>query len=394
MGRQSEARPGMTKLSVCIPVEPGVSPPLHLVGALLENPASDLEVIVAYLDAADTEALAGIAGRDARLKLLAPTAANMSAAGLWLHAVQAAVGDWITLVYPDDMLEPDFPNLLPYVEREYPHADALGWNAFQIAPAAPAHIKTNVPLPVVHHVSEVDKTQMLQAFFQWAECQRTPRMPFGLYHAAIKRSLRDAILAATGPLSWLTPVPQYEWAARVAVFASGFALANRPLSAASIEPFRVRRIPSALQGFPFDASLGLTAAIAEVQARVLHEHGVEWNGFNEDFVRACTLDCMLEHDNAAFLPKCQGYYAAFHRMPGGAELATRFQPHYLSQPPADPRRGVYGKTLLVDRFIRGARTAQDFYRVMRVMMTPIAIVTDNPELLLESVNPNSLVPAA
>jgi hypothetical protein len=382
----------MTKLSVCIPVEPGMAPPLHLLEVLLENQASDLEIVISCLDQQVADALHAVA--DARLRVLAPAPANTSAAGLWLQAVKGAEGDWITLVYPEDMIEPDLPRLLSYVEREHPDADALGWNAFQIAPDAAPEIKTNIPLPIVHHVSEVDKTQMLQAFFQWAEAQRTPRMPFGLYHAAIKRSLRDAILAATGPLSWLTPVPQYEWAARVAVFASGFALANRPLSAASVTPFRSRRIPSALHGFPFDASLGLTAAIAEVQARVLHELGAEWNGFNENFVRACMLDCMLEHDNAAFLPKCEGYYAAFHRMPGGAELAPGFQPHYLSQPPADPRRGVYGKTLLVDRFIGGARTAQDFFRVISMMMAPIAIVTENPELLIQSSNPNHLVPAA
>jgi len=179
----------------------------------------------------------------------------------------------------------------------------------------------------------------------------------------------------------------------VLIFANGLGLSNRPLSAVRTVPFRTADIPSALQGFPFDARIGVTATIAEVQARVLHELGATWSGFNENFVKACMIDCMHEHEEEAFERKCQSYFSALHRMPGGPALAETFRPQFFSRPPEDTRRGLHGRTLLVDRFIGNARTAQEFYEVIRSMIAPIAVITGHLELLSDTTS-NGLVPAA
>lgn len=368
----------MPKLSVCIPVEPGFSPPHHIVEKLLANPESDIEVVVAPYGESwpMSDALFARAAADPRLNILPPISGDISASNFWLAAIAASKGDWISLIYPDDMIEPELPRLLAYLEKKHPNGDALGWNAFQIAESAPRNIKTAVPVPVVHDSSELDKARMLDAFFQWSGSQQTPRVPFGLFHGAIKRSLLEQILAATGPASWQTPAPRYEWCARVVVFASCLVLCNRPLSAISASPFQPVTAPSVLEGFPLDASLGVTAAIAEIQARVLHELGSEWQGFNENFIHACMADCMMEHDEAAFEQKCQAYFTAIHRMPGGSVLAEKFRPSYFKQPPDDPRRGLHGKMLLIDRFIGNAQTAQEFFEVVSAMIAPIFVITN------------------
>lgn len=375
----------MPKLSVCIPVEPGSSPPEYLTKALLENTEADLEVIVAPFgancDAA--EALWQLAADDPRLTILPPAPEHITAAQFWIGTIAAARGDWVTLALPDDMLEPDLPQLVGYVEKTFPNVDALGWNAFNIAPATPRDAKLSVPVPVLHNVTEMDKARMLDAFFQWKEAYQTPKMPFGLYHGVVKRSLVEAILSANAQTSWLTPLPRYEWAARIVLFANGLALSNRPLSAISTAAYRPVPVRSALEGFPFDGSIGVTAAIAEIQARVLAELGSAWSGFNEGFVRACTLDCMLEHDPVAFEQKCHLYRTAMQTMKGGEQLIGQFQPGYHPCLPDDRRRGLHDVVLLVDRFIANARTAQEFYNVIRAMVTPIRVITDPPVVQAE-----------
>lgn len=235
----------MPKLSVCIPVETGFSPPRHIVEKLLANAASDIEVIVAPCGAAlpETDPLFARAIADPRLKILPPASDTISPSHLWLATLAASQGDWVSLIYPDDMIEPELPRLLTYIEKQHPNADALGWNAFQISATAPRTIKTAVPVPVLHDSSEIEKARMLDAFFQWTGSQQTPRVPFGIFHGAIKRSLLDQIVAATGPASWLTPAPRYEWSARVVIFANCLILCNRPLSAASTSAFQPVAVP-------------------------------------------------------------------------------------------------------------------------------------------------------
>ncbi|MBW8299942.1 MAG: hypothetical protein K0M60_10100 [Hydrogenophaga sp.] len=368
----------MPKLSVCIPVEPGQPAPTYLVNRLLEEPESSIEVIVAACGVREGAwpYLEARAAEDSRLRVLPTAPAGLSAASLWIGTLAASTGDWVSLIGPEDMIQPDLPKLVAYAEDKHPDADTLGWNAFSIAPDAPRTISTTVAVPIVHHLADIEKSRMLEAFFQWTGSQNTPRMPFGLYHGAVRRSLLETVLSSCGELSWLTPLPRWEWAARVLIFSQGLLLSHRPLSAISATPFRPMPVPSALEGFPFDARIGLTATIAEVQARVLHELGASWAGFNEDFVKACVIDCMREHDEAAFQQKGQAYFEAIRRMPGGIALSEQFRPQYFPQPPEDTRRGLHAQMLLVDRFIGNARTAQEFYEVVDAMLAPIFVITD------------------
>lgn len=367
----------MPKLSICIPVEPGHCVPTHLISTLLKNEAADLEIILSGFGDRlhNTSEITDVLERDARLRLLPPAPETISSAQLWVGTVVAAEGDWVSVVYPEDMIEPDLPDLLCFVEEEQPEADVLGWSPFLIDSSAPRFISSNVAVPVLHNVNPYDKAPMLEAFFFWKNAQQTPLMPFGLFHGAVKRSLIQMILDACGELSWLTLLPQYEWAARVLIFSQALAFSNRPLSAINMKPYQPRYVPSAVQNFPLHSGIGITAAIAEIQVRTLMELGSEWSGFGEDFVTACLYDCACERDPAAFQAKRDAYRKALLSMPGGAAFVPSFQPPYSATPPSDTRRGLFGKALLVNRFIGNAVTAQEFYTVMRAMLTPVELMT-------------------
>lgn len=372
-----ESHSPMTKLSICIPLEPGMTPPLHLCERLLSAKEADIEIVVApYEDPIPDEAPLGrLAAADPRLRFLPPAPDGITLANLWIGTVAAMRADWVTVIRPDDMLEPGMDVLLRHVEATMPDVDAVGWNNFMIDPAARRDIPASVPVPIQHHIMELAREDMLDAFFHWTESSNVPRMPLGLYHGAIRRSLLETVLATSGGLSWLTVTPQYEWSARIILNAKRFAFSSRPLSAISQEPYQARPIPRVISNMPFSASQGVTGAIAEIQCRVLHDMGLAWDGFGDNFIRACMIDCMLENSRAAFDAKVQAYRTALVEM-GDQRLLNSFQPPYRPEPKPDPRRGLHGRVLLVDRFLGNATTAHEFYDLARYMLTPLEVATE------------------
>ncbi|URK88614.1 hypothetical protein LP421_16460 [Rhizobium sp. RCAM05350] len=197
----------MTKLSICIPVETAAQDTLPLVTLLLENQTADIEIVLAKpADIELPDALAGLAASDVRLTATdAP--AGITRQLLWRHAALAAKGDWITLVNPGDMIESELATMVAFLETNSPEVDALAWNAFQIDRHAEPGKASSVAIPARYHIDKLDKTVMLKAFFYWENSLSSPKMPFGLYHAAIRRSLLDALLQLPEPQNWSTPVP-------------------------------------------------------------------------------------------------------------------------------------------------------------------------------------------
>ena len=367
----------MSVLSVCIPVQPGHLPPVALVEHLLSGRNQDLEIIVApYHDScAGSLALTRLAMAHPQLTILPGLPEDTSASALWAAALAAATGDWLTVIFGDDMLEPDIDHFIGMAVRSHPAVDAIGWNSFKIDAKAPRDIPQSVAIPIQHHLMDIDKPGMLDAFFNWTGSSNVPNMHFGLYHGAIRRSLYQTILDNASPTAFLTPVPQWEWAARVIIFAQALAFSSRPMSAVSVEPYTPYVTPSVLENFPFLPQHGLTAAIAEIQARVLAELGAEWTGFNEHFIRALMLDCMFEHDEERFENKAQGYHKAIVST-GARHYAEMFRPPYHARPQGDDRRGPEGLLLLVDRFLGEAVTAHEFFLLARQIVTPVDLTSE------------------
>ncbi len=371
----------MTKLSICIPVEPGKSAPVRLCETLLANEAADIEIVVApYGDVLEgNQAFADIVGRDKRLRTLPPAPENISLAQFWIGTVAAMDADWAVLVRPDDMLEAGIEKLLEAIETSMPDADVCGWNTFTINAAAPRHVPAAIPVPVQHHAIELDKVEMMDAFFHWSDSSNVPKMPLGIYHCAIRRALLESVLNHSGETSWLTPVPQYEWAARVILHCNRIAFYSRPLSAIAQEDYKPVKVPRVIANFPFSGAIGITAAIAEIQCRVLHQFNATWDGYGDAFIRACMIDCMFENDQERFEEKAEAYFIAINEM-GVNRLTTSFRPPYLKEPKADRRRGLHGRVMLVDRFLGNATTAQDFYAIARYMLTPVNFIAEGGNL--------------
>ncbi len=361
----------MTKLSICIPVEPGASDPAELVGLLLRDSTADIEVVVARAGDLSLETVAGLAATDSRLKII-DAEAGISRQLLWRRAVSATTGDWVTLVNSGDMIEPELVTMVGFLEHTSPAIDALAWNVFQIDRHAEPGKASSIAVPAGYQIDTFEKASMLKSFFYWENSLNVPKMPFGLYHAAIRRSLINTLLQLPEPSDWATSVPQYEWAAKVLLFSEELAFCSRPMSAAATTSYVAERVGQPWN-FPFHGGIGLTGAIADVQFHVLRELGTPWSGGGEAFVRALVIDCMMETTREAFRAKGNAYFAGLQLFEDG-HLAPLFKPEFIEARPRDNRRGLHDSAVLVDRFIGGARTAPEFYNVVKSMMAPVGLI--------------------
>lgn len=358
----------MPRLSVLIPpAQSSESGLATLLGVLLADRSLDLEIITVQTgDLPDID--------DPRLTVLPAMLPGTPQQAIWSALVAASTGEWVTLVKPDDMLEPELAIMVGFVAQANPAADALSWHSLQIDASDPPDRRFSVGVPSQYAIVNIEKTAMLKAFFMWENSLNVPRMPFGLYHGALKRSLALNIVESLVASGRVSPLPAAEWSARTIFMANEIAFCERPMSVIARQPFAFDTAGVPTPGFPFHAGIGETAGIAEVQNAVFMEMGAPWGpGAEEAFVRAAMIDCLLETDEEPFAAKCEAYDKAFRAWDGGRH-AHLFQPYYAGPQPPDIRRGLHGNMLMVDRFIGKARTAQDFYRVMRSFLAPVRLI--------------------
>lgn len=365
----------MAGLSLIIPVEEHESRPEALIRALAQKPAIDMEILVVSATAAvaDRERLATLAEIDPRIRIVEPTDAILSPVSLWAAGVAAAKGDWLTVVRPDDIFEPETLAVAEFVKGKLGTVDSVGWNALQINPGAEPGKSASVAIPTKHDIVSLDKTEMLKAFYLWEGSANVPKMPFGIYHAIISKDLAEAVAGSIRDAGREHGLPQWEWAARTVLIGEKFAFCSRPLSVINTRPYVAPAQPLVRADFPFHAGIGLSAGIAEIQFSAFAEMGALWTGSQENFVRATVIDAMFETDPQAFTDKCNGYFRALKLWEGGAHAAL-FRPQFAGERPLDKRRGLHGNLLMIDRHIAGARNAQEFYNIIRNFLVPVGII--------------------
>ncbi len=365
----------MAKLSILIAAEHDAEGIIGLADFLLRNAELDIEVVVGgRTDSPDVLQIAERYAEDSRLKFLTFNKTETSRQALWSALVEASSGDWLTLCKPLDLVDPELVTMLQFLEKARPNVDAFGWNLLHIDNADLPSRHHSIALPVDFHVSSKSQPAMLDAYFTWQNGATTTCMPIGLYHGAIRRSLALSVAQTLAETGRISSSPQHEWAARSLVCSNEIAFSERPLSIVSKHAFAIDANGIAAPDFPFHPALGEPAALAEVQHNLFLEMNLQWGeGAEDGFVRACMNDCQSLQDQATFETRRNAYANAFALWRGGAS-SDRFNPHYLGEQRPDTRRGLHGKTLMVDRFIGNARTAQTFYRAASCFLAPIRMI--------------------
>jgi hypothetical protein len=208
------------------------------VSYFLANPQQDVQVIV--VDASDSH-------EDCRLRLaawlhdprfrlidnsLSTTGRLASMVDNWSVALDAAEGEWITIVGDDDVLDPQVTSLIREVVVRAPEVAAITWHKinFDIDLSVPREIK--IPMGTAVHLAAGLESLVKQA--SWPNSVSPPTSIASPYHGAVRQDVLSRIRDARQGKWFAFVIPDYDLGWSVAALNEKFALCERPFSIAGV----------------------------------------------------------------------------------------------------------------------------------------------------------------
>ncbi|MDH6268481.1 hypothetical protein M2360_003887 [Rhizobium sp. SG_E_25_P2] len=375
-------------LSICVPSRNRQRYFKELIASLLASPRADVQFVLAD-NSDDAEDMAAfVAARpDPRVTFLPSADRVLSMQENWERAVEAASGDWVSVIGDDDQIDPELVEALKLAEALKPGLDAFAWTNLHYAWRSPGTPRRNVRLPVKATFHDMPAWFVRRRAFGWADASSTIVSGFSIYHAALSRRLLRRIRKRFGDVWFGHPIVDYDAALKTAAEGESFVYCTRPFStfgacpeANSAALYDVKRLREAhdrfdretgretdrdpwLADFPFPTTLGLPAAVGQVQMWLAHAHGVAMEpGWEANFARASAAYCRGFTDKADFEAITGELRTVFSRWRGGA-FASAFQPEFHPPVAGDVFTGLNGDGLYVADDIGGAHSPTEFYRL-------------------------------
>ncbi len=185
---------------------------------------------------------------------------------------------------------------------------------------------------------------MLKAFFHWENSLNAQNAFRPLSRRRAPLALDAVLILPTDDVDYTGP--QYEWAAKVLLFAEDLAFCARPMSAINAVAYEPTMPTDTNFSLPFGARHHRRDCRSSIH--VLRQLGNPWQE-RRCFVRACMIDCILETDRAKFIAKGNAYLKRSSALMRGLRPSL---PAGLSRrTPPDTRRGLKENVLFVDRFL-------------------------------------------
>lgn len=379
-------------LSICVPSRNRQRYFRETIAFLIEHARGDVEFI--FADNSDDarqmdEFMAGIA--DGRVKYLPSPAQTLSMKDNWERCLEAARGDWISVIGDDDLIDPDLVDALKIAIELKPGLEAFGWSNLRYDWATDGTPVRNVPVPLEATFHDMPQPLLFRRAFRWDEAGVTLTSGFSVYHSAISRGLLDKVKARFGGRFFEHPTLDYENGLKNIALGRNFVYCRRPFSvfgacpesntAAAWSPGRfaeaIGRTKSELghdferdawmQDFPFDTMLGLPASIAQAQQYLRVVHGIGLPGWEANFARSAAAYCSKFGDRDDFDAVTARYRDAFAAHAGGAYLKD-FRPVYTPRQEGQVFTGLVGSDLYVEDRLGGATSPAGFYRAIRGLL--------------------------
>jgi hypothetical protein len=218
---------------------------------------------------------------------------------------------------------------------------------------------------------------------------------FSAYHAAVRHERVEEIKMRFGNRYFEHPNVDQDSAFKIILTARRFVFSERPFSVLGVCPTSnsaaIGRVAEnakrhsefmadlgrnmdhdpEVADFPFPSAYGVTASVGLSQHWFRSKYGLKWEGWEENFVRSCVLDCESSVSRNDFEVTRSRYEAGFREWKGGRYLPL-FKPVY-QEPAATPGPSFTGVTPLLvhigERFA-GAATPRELYDAAAGMMTP------------------------
>jgi len=375
-------------LSICVPSRNRQRYFRETISFLLDSARDDVEFVFADNsdDASDMDAfMAGIT--DDRVKFLASPAATLSMKDNWERCLDAAAGEWISVIGDDDLIDPDLVDALRIAIALKPGLDGFGWSNLKYDWAAPDAPVRNVQVPLEATFHDMPQPLLFRRAFRWDDAGVTLTSGYSVYHSAISRQLLDAVKARFGGRHFEHPTLDYESALKNVTLGRNFVYCRRPFSiygtcpesntSAAWSPKRfaetIDRTKSELghdferapwmRDFPFDTMLGMPASVAQAQQFLRVTYGIGLPGWEPNFARAAAAYCGKFSDREDFDVVTGRYRAAFASYAKG-EFLDAFQPVFTPKREGKIFTGLIGTDLYVEDRLGGATSPASFYRAI------------------------------
>ncbi|MCY0150029.1 glycosyltransferase family 2 protein [Hoeflea sp. G2-23] len=384
----------MTRLTICIPTRNRQHYAMNAARHMLASTRQDFEILIG--DNSDNAApLAEFVEStgDSRLRLLSPEQEPLSMQDNWERMPQHARGEWVSFIGDDDYLDPELCEALRVTSARVPHVDAFTWGrSYFIWPDARTDREITT-VPTGSHLIHMEKKDLMRKIFFWEDAKDRPACPFGIYHGALKKELLNRIRDAFSNRYFENANPDYDSICKTVMMADACIYWERPLSvfgackasntaglrdyAVGLERLKTVREENEdeleVANFPFPIELGITASIVHTIESFKQRYGIELNGWEEGFIKACAGDCENQGDRARFDAKKAGYAAAIKAWRGPKAL-KQFNPVFRYRAEVPRFMGHAEGHLYFDMAIGNAQTAGEYYKLLDGMLFPVHLL--------------------
>jgi glycosyltransferase involved in cell wall biosynthesis len=377
------------KLSICVPSRNRQDCFRQTILDLVANPRTDIEFVVT--DNSDDPSImdgfmAGL--RDIRIRYLPSAVRPLSMADNWERTIAATSGEWVIVIGDDDYVDPDIVDQIIEIESRDAAVEAIGWNRVPFQWVNARSDEKSIPFSLINRIMRHSKEQLERRLFGWAAATYMPQCPYGIYHGAIPRRTLDRIATTFSGRFFEHPTVDYDFMHKLVSSSSNFAYINRPMSILGVAPASnsaaigdTEKLDRAVEahrreygdafeeatraaGFPFRINCGVAGNIMAAQVWFKQRYGFAYDGWQENFARAATLECGLWRERDGFDRHVAGIEAAFREWEGGRYLPL-FQPRFVGPVEGPTFWGVRDNHLHVSQDIGGSETPRAFYRVLQ-----------------------------
>jgi glycosyltransferase involved in cell wall biosynthesis len=377
------------KLSICVPSRNRQDCFEQTILDLIASMRTDIEFV--FADNSDDPSLISgfIAGlRDSRIRYLPSAGRPLSMAENWERTIAAAEGDWVIVIGDDDYVDPDIVDHILAIEERDAGVDAIGWNRAPFQWTSARSEAKSIPFSLANRIMRHTREQLEQRLFGWLAASYMPQCPYGIYHGAIPRRTLTRIADSFSGRFFEHPTVDFDFCHKLISSSANFAYVNRPMSilgvaassnsAAVGDSAGVRRAVKAYRseygdtyesatlsaGFPFRAESGVAGNIMAAQVWFKTRYGFAYDGWQENFARAVTLECSLWKERESYDRHVAGIEAAFRVWENGRYLPL-FRPRFVGHVDAPIFHGLHDNHLYVSQEIAGSETPRAFYRVLQ-----------------------------
>jgi glycosyltransferase involved in cell wall biosynthesis len=377
------------KLSICVPSRNRQDCFRQTILDLVANPRTDIEFVVT--DNSDDPSImdgfmAGL--RDIRVRYLPSAVRPLSMADNWERTITATSGEWVIVIGDDDYVDPDIVDQIMEIESRDAAVEAIGWNRVPFQWVNARSDEKSIPFSLINRIMRHSKEQLERRLFGWAAATYMPQCPYGIYHGAIPRRTLDRIASDFSGRFFEHPTVDYDFMHKLVSSSSNFAYINRPMSILGVAPASnsaaigdTEKLDRAVEahrreygdafeeatraaGFPFRINCGVAGNIMAAQVWFKQRYGFAYDGWQENFARAVTLECGLWRERDGFDRHVAGIEAAFREWQGGRYLPL-FQPRFVGPVEGPTFWGVRDNHLHISQDIGGSETPRAFYRVLQ-----------------------------